>query len=664
MTYEESISVEETNKIRILLGLKPIPLPSNNTSPPPPPSPSPPPAAHPSSSSGANNNSISLSETNKLRLSIGLKPIPEPSVIASIQQQTTEQYQQAKQAEEKNSVIKAKLELAKTKAANKRKKIVSRSILDDLEEEEGGKVGQGNDDWLNRIGMKPEETTTSTNSVKKSKRFNNREQDNHDLSGMKVSHNLLDLQDLNQETVVLTFKDQSIYEEVDELESELLVSKKRTEDQVKERLQTRGNGQFGMEKSRMETYEERLKENKDENQGFMLSEGGVIQVGAGSTKRNLESVEQDEDSNSKRKKIEFSFESEDELDNKELGNDYAKVKPIKMKKLKNKNKSRDSSNARRREISTGPMTKVQLQDEDYNITDDQFIQTRLSKQRRDAMFNRKKILKTPEELAKEIQEDLEEEAKEQKRNLKNRDFGLVYDENTEFLSSIKVQEAEDEAEEGERETLNVVTQANVSSQASRDKNAEGTNASRLSEQVPEPMEKDSSMDLTQSLDFSGGIASTLSFLKSKNVVKEKTPEQIKQEQINERHRKEMELHKINYDIDVRILKERLKSEFEKNGTGLSKLEKEQYLNIELDKLKDKHSITKKSNGTNTVYNPEIKLTYYDNKGRQISAKEAYKELSHTFHGTNKGKFSKEKLDKQKRKIEQDQEAKEREGRLL
>jgi U4/U6.U5 tri-snRNP-associated protein 1 len=50
------------------------------------------------------------------------------------------------------------------------------------------------------------------------------------------------------------------------------------------------------------------------------------------------------------------------------------------------------------------------------------------------------------------------------------------------------------------------------------------------------------------------------------------------------------------------------------------------------------------------YKPEVKLDYVDEEGKTISAKEAFRLLSHKFHGKGSGK---NKIDKKRRKVEQD-----------
>jgi len=50
------------------------------------------------------------------------------------------------------------------------------------------------------------------------------------------------------------------------------------------------------------------------------------------------------------------------------------------------------------------------------------------------------------------------------------------------------------------------------------------------------------------------------------------------------------------------------------------------------------------------YRPEIKLDYVDDAGRQLSAKEAFRQLSHRFHGKGSGK---KKTEKRSKKVDEE-----------
>ncbi|KAJ2862754.1 hypothetical protein FB639_005350, partial [Coemansia asiatica] len=47
------------------------------------------------------------------------------------------------------------------------------------------------------------------------------------------------------------------------------------------------------------------------------------------------------------------------------------------------------------------------------------------------------------------------------------------------------------------------------------------------------------------------------------------------------------------------------------------------------------------------YKPSVKLEYVDESGRQLSTKEAYKQLSHAFHGHYSGKNKIDKINRQR-----------------
>ena len=52
-----------------------------------------------------------------------------------------------------------------------------------------------------------------------------------------------------------------------------------------------------------------------------------------------------------------------------------------------------------------------------------------------------------------------------------------------------------------------------------------------------------------------------------------------------------------------------------------------------------------------TYNPNVKLEYVDETGRLLSSKEAFRQLSHRFHGKGSGK---KKTEKRAKKHEQEQ----------
>ncbi|CAM9019392.1 unnamed protein product [Wickerhamomyces anomalus] len=557
---QESISIEETNRIRVSLGLKPIPLPNETKQAP-------------------KNDEISLDDTNKLRISLGLKPITKDNVSNS-NGKSSEEYQQEIRNREKEERIKKNLEIAKSRAAKRKKINISKSLLDENDQDDDG------DDWLNG-GM----------------------------SGVKVGHSIDDINQLQQEDVILTLKDRSIHDDEDELESDLLVKKQKLEKQMAEKLRTnkykKSNGLESEEKTLLERYNEEL--NGENGESFILN-GETIQV---DKRKEAETVEK-----TGKRRMEFSLDDDDDGDEDEImGNsDYAKAKPIKMKKLKKKSgNGRKKEERKDEEGDVVALESVELKDEDSSIQDDFELQNALALKRLKNHRKRKNL--KPEDIAKEINED-----KENGMNVDNVEQGIVIDENTEFLSSIRARKDEEEEPKDEKIPLD-------------------------NETVEE--EEDA-----QDVNFNGGIGSLLGFLKSKNIVQEKTSDQIESDRKAKELKKKLDLEKLKTEIEKRIYEENLRedSSFKK----LSKKEREEVLESELQQFKDLQNSEEIASKLEN-YKPQVKLRYIDEYGREMNTKEAYKHLSHQFHGKGPNKS---KIAKKLKKVEEERKQQYKENSLL
>ena len=111
---------------------------------------------------------------------------------------------------------------------------------------------------------------------------------------------------------------------------------------------------------------------------------------------------------------------------------------------------------------------------------------------------------------------------------------------------------------------------------------------------------------------------------------------------------------MKISIEERILKEELSKD--KSYIRMPKIERSGYFEKLLDtRLKQKGIIIDNNTGTTTttkktnlgmvqnnlkIYNPKVELTYKDELGNVLNTKQAYKQLSHKYHGTG--------LDKNKR----------------
>jgi U4/U6.U5 tri-snRNP-associated protein 1 len=536
---DESISLEETNRIRVSLGLKPIPLPGVSSTP--------------------QSDNLSLDETNKLRLSLGLKPIEKKVVESSLNTNQKGEENKGKDAELKES-----MSLMKSKLSRKKRVNIGRTLLDGDEEEE---------DWLSKIG-------TKSKTVKK-KRNTTAVLDSSSLKGVKVAHGLEAMSTLDN--AILTLKDTDILDEEDRLESEALVSQKRVEKELERKLGKSKYTEEGRERTRLDLMQE-----DDQEEGFTL-DGNVIEVDVSPKEDNI--------MEDKANKMLFHITDEEQ----EVQDDYATAKPVKMKKLNKKSKQQRKKD-RTDEDGDFILPNVELMNED-NFRDDDELQKQLSRKR---LEKQKRLKLKPEELAREI---LEENGN--KMDVENQ--GVIIDENSEFLSSLK----------SDLLDTPVKPDGGVADQRKDEPTEDGPiEDEHMEDEAPgvelpqQGADKDDIETTHSGPNFSGGLASTLCFLQSKNVLRTKSAEELEQEREHKKLKQEMALRS-----------------FTTHG----------------EKPVQDSSVTARL----ANYNPEINIKYHDEYGRELTAKESYKQLSHQFHGKapNKSKIAKKKkqVDEERKK---------------
>lgn len=351
---EESISLEETNRIRVSLGLKPIPVAASVAE----------------DVSKLKGDAISVDETNRLRMSLGLKPLSEPAATKSTGL-SSEQYQSAQQAKSRDEKLKESLSSIKSKMTRKRKVNVGRTLLDD---EEG-------DDWLQNIGKRAE------TSAKNDQRKNVKDTTGDSLKGVKVAHSLSSMGTLD--SAILTLKDTDILDEEDQLESEVLAAQTRLHKEMEHKLGTNKFTSEGVQRTRLQM----MMNEEETEEGFTL-EDDIIKMDVDKDVVDNEVIEE-------QNKVLFTLSEDD--DEQEIHDDYAKAKPIKMKRLK----KQQAKGSRKREANTDEdgdvvLRNVTLMNEDTFQDDDVELQERLSRRRLEKQKKRRRM--TPEDLVREIEE--------------------------------------------------------------------------------------------------------------------------------------------------------------------------------------------------------------------------------------------------------------------
>jgi len=147
--------------------------------------------------------------------------------------------------------------------------------------------------------------------------------------------------------------------------------------------------------------------------------------------------------------------------------------------------------------------------------------------------------------------------------------------------------------------------------------------------INEPMDTAASMqdeqedeDVLEPEPIPHGMAATLTLAHMKGYLKSGKEKVRKFDPLN--------LPETKAAIDVEKLRDEEKGRFNSRGydRGDRDRDRERY---------DPYAFKEKSN-----YKPEFKLDYVDNKGRSLNQKEAFRLLSHKFHGKGSGKLKTEK----------------------
>lgn len=289
--------------------------------------------------------------------------------------------------------------------------------------------------------------------------------------------------------------------------------------------------------------------------------------------------------------------------------------------VKFKKKSKKKSLSKKRELNNDaelethqPMVTEELKFEAEDGDDE--IQSVLAKNREKQQKKRK--LLTPEQLAQEIQ-------LHQRIDLTEKTGGMVFDGTSDFLSSIG-QAVEDDSQE------------EVKKEAEKDVEEKVTDVQE--EVVPqldgkaEPEEQEA-----PTKPKFGSMAATLSYLRGNNMVSAELQREKEARKQQEKRVKEAELQRIAISIEERSVKQELEldlsykrlSKEEQDSTldkilnerlvakGLMEVPKGRYSNYNSDRL--------------SSYNPQVNLKYKDQDGNELDLKQAFKQLSHKYHGT-------------------------------
>ncbi|KAF9917539.1 hypothetical protein BX616_000698 [Lobosporangium transversale] len=626
--------------------------------------------------------SASIEETNAMRARLGLAPLKEgrdtsSSKIAedNLKRQREEEARKARDEEVKSRIAKSR---------NKR----------ELNKARVGKgLGEASDEdvddvykWTMKSRSKEKERQAAE-AARREKELQEldeayqAEYGEDQLAGLRVGHDIADFQE--GEERILTLKDSTILgneEEGDELINIQLSERQRLEKNQENKKKVKqpvysgyDDDEFtlGKKKSILSQYDEVLGLEAG-HETFVLGETNRLKRGGGQDGSGSHSVQggfSTKDKMSQKLKeaaialtYNKTLQAQDYYTKEEAEVTFKKSK----KKKKSRSRKPDSwEEDGNQEESAMEVERPEPTDiSELNFVDDEDLQASLAKARRLATKKAVKTL-TPEQIAKNLAES---KAMEVEEDLTQKG-GLIISDVSEFVSnlsssaihipssrakgkeqsseaagtststSINVSKEDTDMEnakdaEEENETHDLKSRTRAESEAAEDQDVD-MNESKSEEHKPtdNPLEDEPLV--------SRGLGSTLALLKQKGAYKVGSAEQEERARIQAERANwlaEARLREAKLARELAREKEREKEKSRDKNYSIRDREKDrEYENQRREQmLMDEREARMKN------YKPDIKLEYIDESGNRLSTKEAFRQLSHAFHGKTSGKMKTEK----------------------
>ncbi|KZT56921.1 SART-1 protein [Calocera cornea HHB12733] len=614
--------------------------------------------------------SISLEETNKIRISLGLKPLTaDPPPAASEDQIAEKNYEEERERQRKEKDAE-RIKAAADKARNKRElnKRLKGATLGDADASLDDAKS-----WLKASKRREKELAERRQRELENQDqvFQGEDYSEKDLQGLKVSHDL-DAIDEGQERI-LTLKDSRILDnEEDELFDEEM--DRAEKDQKRHELKTKrqdykgyddeefgAGGEFG-KRAVLAKYDEDI--NGASESGFRIggpsrptkkSQRAAEEAAAAAVNKTLLSIDYSK-----------NLEMTDYLRDGEVGFKKPRTKkkrstrkvevdpdlipPVATATTNGDHKGEDTMDIDVKPIISAP----RVRDLDANFVDDDELQAALARSRRAKTAKVKKM--APEDMARQIMEDKKEVKMEPvEPEVLVEDEGLTFDDTTEFIRNVTLQPVLVKIQTQPKQA----PQATASAASPRIKDEPMDEDEVMSEMEAGEVGEDEEMndeDMLQAIESvireaeaavkdeevnreigitdepvlqGAGLAGALSLLRQQGLIAKSDTSATEREKIQKErdawlaeHRRRLALREVD----------RMRSRGGNAAQGTSASDAR-----EVARLYE-------------IYKPDVNIEYHDEFGRKLTPKEAWKALSHRFHGKGSGRT---KTEKRLKKIEEE-----------
>lgn len=641
----DSISIDATNKIRVAMGLKPLPVPGGG------------PTFKAPKGDGTSSEEEDLGSTLESRQAQGYDNWKQLQIEADAKAQR----------EAKNEAIKKARD-----AARKYSKL------------EGKGLGEADDvteldtrTWLGQSKKRQKKIDRKRLRQLERELAEREQQPDHtaeDLAGVKVGHELDDFEEGSEQ--ILTLKDATIdqyEEEGDELENfdmkEREALNERLEVKKKKPVYNPNEVDESGSTTLLKHYDETIDGKKRKR--FTLD-------GQGTSAAEREAMRQ-----SVGEKLKAQPFSLDILKDAPTS-DYttlpdAKIRKPKKKKAKTTRQKAvdddddifpsETTNELPREgntmdIDLGPAGAEAIPRtlglDGSSFVDDDDLQASLAKQRRAALKNRRNT--KPADIARQVRQDASATPGTGGFNgdVRGEEGGLVIDETSEFVANLQRSTEAGKPHLGSSNS-SALWKKKGNSPAQRKNDDIDMDESFSDSQDGEDLEARAKEEnptsgppgltvngLEEEATLNQGIGATLNMLSQRGLIKQST-----EGDLNALHRERQRflLEKQNREADAER-KAKLQRERDRASGKLDRMsarDREEYARWE-NRQRDQQESRQMTDIFNREYKPDVQLKYVDEFGRSMNQKEAFKHLSHQFHGKGSGK---QKTEKHLKKIEDD-----------
>lgn len=634
--------------------------------------------------SSVNQDSLTLEETNKVRISLGLAPIggevdaDAPPDADEVAEQNFAKRQAEEKAARAEREVKERLDKVKNQRALHAK--LKGSTLADENKDDALTAKNWIKTQKKRAARRERELAERRAREEEADRAAYGEED---LVGLKVAHAADEFE--AGEDVILTLKDSRVLGgDEDELQNVNLVDY-AADKAAKERKRKAQQAYTGYDDEEFE--EGRIGKKADilgKYDGDFMGEGiksEGFRLGAPIEKKP--EVEEEESDfatmgqpAAQKVKLSADFATEWEV------SDYMKEgdKGFKKKKKRPKHSTRraevDEDDKNAMEVDAAPTFAPRVVGDDPdNLVDDDDLQAALARSRR--LNARKKPKVKPEDLAAQIAARREEEAADVKEEPEDEDGRITFDETSEFVRNVTTEPLRIKKERSRTRSVSAVPSAPAGAangtaspivvkveRVDEDEemsDEEGDEDEDLAEMAAREglslaeyrIKIDTQMAELSEMAADGGgapepepqvgqgVAGVLALLRNQGTLEKVSAEQAEREKLQKQH--DLWLADYRRRTAEREL-ERIKS----RGGNKDQAQRE-YENRMREQREAREALE-----IFKAYKPDVNLKYHDEFGREMTPKEAWKSLSHKFHGKTSGRM---KTEKRLRKIEEEKKAK-------